>query len=41
MESNAKGITIYCGSAAGKDPRYAEAAGVIGAEVARLGLDRV
>ncbi len=41
MESNAKGITIYCGSAAGKDPRYAEAAGVIGAEVARLGLDLV
>lgn len=38
MESVEKGITIYCGSAAGSDPRYIEAAGIVGAEVARLGL---
>ncbi|MDE6334833.1 MAG: TIGR00730 family Rossman fold protein [Muribaculaceae bacterium] len=38
MQSIDKGITIYCGSAAGSDPRYIEAARTVGAEVARKGL---
>jgi len=33
-----KGITIYCGSARGRDSRYCEAAACVGASVARLGL---
>lgn len=32
-----KGITIYCGSSEGRDPRFVEAAGVVGVEIARTG----
>lgn len=35
---NAKGITIYCGSCEGRDPRFAEAAAEVGRETARRGL---
>ena len=35
---HAKGITIYCGSCAGRDPRFAEAAAEVGRETARRGL---
>ena len=33
-----KGITIYCGSSEGRDPRFAEAAAIVGTEIARRGL---
>lgn len=33
-----KGITIYCGSASGRDPRFREAAVTVGTEIARRGL---
>lgn len=38
MNEKEKGITIYCGSSAGRDPRYAEAAAIVGCEIARRGL---
>lgn len=33
-----KGITIYCGSSEGRDSRFAEAAAIVGNEIARRGL---
>ena len=33
-----RGITVYCGSAAGRNPLFAEAATAVGSEIARLGL---
>lgn len=33
-----KGITVYCGSSTGRNPLYAEAAAVVGSEIARRGL---
>mgnify|MGYP001638279250 CR=1 FL=1 len=41
MESDDKGITIYCGSSAGNDPRYAGAARAVGAAIAARGLPLV
>lgn len=38
MSDTTKGITIYCGSSEGRDPRFAEAAAVVGTEIARRGL---
>ncbi len=36
-----KGITVYCGSCEGRDPKFAAAAAVVGSEIARLGLPLV
>lgn len=36
-----KGIAVYCGSAVGKNPKFAEAARQLGAEIARHGLSLV
>ena len=33
-----KGITVYCGSSAGRDPAYLEAAAAVGGEIARRHL---
>lgn len=41
LNSALKGITVYCGSCPGANPRFAEAAAVIGSETARLGLPLV
>lgn len=41
MNDTARGITIYCGSCEGRDPRFAESARIVGAEIARRGFELV
>jgi len=38
MSDDTKGITIYCGSSEGRNPRFAEAAAAVGTEIAKRGM---